>query len=812
MKSWALPGKGRQKGAALLIFAVFLVSAVLAVFLKHLNRQGSGFADEARDGEVLLQAKEALIGFAATYRDTHPDQVFAYLPCPDTDNDGVAEAHCGLADVPALGLLPWKTLGLPPLMDNTGECLWYAVSGRAKNNPTTETLNWDTPGQFIVQDSNGQALVGATAHERPLAVVFAPRTPLSGQSRSASSGEACKVSKTPVADRAAYLEMLDEHWGDPAFTGDITLRLADAGSLRNGSNNDRARWIASRDIFDQIRKRDDFGRDINELIGQLAFHLSANPPAASPDNKGMGRKGEAIDGYGNVSPRKDLISSTRLKKVRDHWRDNLLYAKGDFLVDNNPNPCQAILIFSGERTAGQSRVTPDEKNTPGMYLEPPNTAFPATDFSYRGADSYDKKSSSADVVRCITRPAAQVSFAADLQNFVIRGTPSTVTTNTDEKTVTITSSASTTGGCFWSPIPVPLVNRNLRAYYEYQFGFGETYPESGEYADKGRGNGFVFQLVRGDTPQIVDGLPDAPNICGLTKNMGALAGGDSWGNISYIVETDVRQNADNNDPPGNHTAIMINGDLTHETPPSPACDGSDTGCRHDPANRFEELPTPLLHNQRIEIHTGCNTNCSVCNPESNGGYALISTWVDCQGCSDVTADYLDPELITRAENRLFNGNGDWSGTSWSVSGNTLAHHTTGTGQAVLPNTALAFPPVLNRHYHLELRVNTRNAGTLSVRFGGTTVSLGNQSANASAGYRLQIKAINSGKLTLIPDADWTGNLSQISLRAVRSPSANRCVVRSEKMAQTFFGLGGGFLSGQNTIQSVTIQNLFLRAD
>ena len=65
MKSWALPGKGRQKGAALLIFAVFLVSAVLAVFLKHLNRQGSGFADEARDGEVLLQAKEALIGFAA---------------------------------------------------------------------------------------------------------------------------------------------------------------------------------------------------------------------------------------------------------------------------------------------------------------------------------------------------------------------------------------------------------------------------------------------------------------------------------------------------------------------------------------------------------------------------------------------------------------------------------------------------------------------------------------------------------------------------------------------------------------------------
>ena len=60
-----------------------------------------------------------------------------YLPCPDTDGDGWAEATCGSLDgasgqASRLGLLPWKTLGLPDLRDGYGERLWYAVSSKYK--------------------------------------------------------------------------------------------------------------------------------------------------------------------------------------------------------------------------------------------------------------------------------------------------------------------------------------------------------------------------------------------------------------------------------------------------------------------------------------------------------------------------------------------------------------------------------------------------------------------------------------------------------------------------------------------------------
>ena len=82
--------------------------------------------------------------------------------------------------------------GLPPLRDSSGECLWYAVSGRAKNDNKADVYNWDTPGQFIVQTPSGQVLAGATPHARPLAVIFSAGRPINGQNRNAGSRRLCR--------------------------------------------------------------------------------------------------------------------------------------------------------------------------------------------------------------------------------------------------------------------------------------------------------------------------------------------------------------------------------------------------------------------------------------------------------------------------------------------------------------------------------------------------------------------------------------------------------------------------------------------
>ena len=75
-----------------------------------------------------------------------------------------------------IGRLPWRTLGLPPLKDKNGECLWYAVSGNFKSNPKTNHLmNWDTNGLIEVMAADGSNFIaGASMVNRAVAVIFSP--------------------------------------------------------------------------------------------------------------------------------------------------------------------------------------------------------------------------------------------------------------------------------------------------------------------------------------------------------------------------------------------------------------------------------------------------------------------------------------------------------------------------------------------------------------------------------------------------------------------------------------------------------------
>ena len=123
-----------QRGAALLLFALIAIVSLSALLLAGLNSKGPE-SPQAKSLGVLQTAREALIGYSLSFADLNANRLPGYMPCPDTDGDGLADMPCGSPGESAIGRLPWQTLGLPPLRDSTGECLWYVVSAAYKENP-----------------------------------------------------------------------------------------------------------------------------------------------------------------------------------------------------------------------------------------------------------------------------------------------------------------------------------------------------------------------------------------------------------------------------------------------------------------------------------------------------------------------------------------------------------------------------------------------------------------------------------------------------------------------------------------------------
>ena len=187
-----------QSGAALIIFVTLLVLAITSLFLSQINVDKLQIATQKQTASVLAQAKEALLGFALTYAETHPGEQAGYLPCPDKDGDGSADTPCSTTAYSVIGRFPWRTLGLPPLRDGSGECLWYAVSGTYKDNPK-QILTKTTKGLFIVKNINGDNLSSGT-----IAIIFAPGKLLDDQNTRA------RTDNTFCGDNIEITDYLDD--------------------------------------------------------------------------------------------------------------------------------------------------------------------------------------------------------------------------------------------------------------------------------------------------------------------------------------------------------------------------------------------------------------------------------------------------------------------------------------------------------------------------------------------------------------------------------------------------------------------------
>ena len=186
----------RQQGVMLILASLALLMGIGALIAVELAGAGSRGQRDRVTERALAQAHEALVAYAAD-RPISSAVGPGYLPCPDLDNDGWAEATCGSltgdsGQAQRLGRLPWKTLGLPDLRDGHGERLWYAVSSKHKgllNCAASRSCVDMSPasalGTITLRDSTGAVLNDGTLSDPTLAsqgglaaIVIAPGAPL----------------------------------------------------------------------------------------------------------------------------------------------------------------------------------------------------------------------------------------------------------------------------------------------------------------------------------------------------------------------------------------------------------------------------------------------------------------------------------------------------------------------------------------------------------------------------------------------------------------------------------------------------------
>lgn len=209
-----------QKGSVLLILLLILVIAGTTALFSTLDGKSVKIERDKKTAAALAEAKAAVIAWAL--KSSTPGR----LPCPEdtsligTVNEGTSDTSCTL---PAIGRLPWKSLGVSDLRDGDNEVLWYAISAGFRTSP----INSDTPAQLTVDGVANNAV----------AIIFSPGAEVGGQDRPLPTSAA-----PPSVTQ--YLEGTNND-GDNTF---VTIGLA-------GSFNDSLLGITHDELFSVVELR-----------------------------------------------------------------------------------------------------------------------------------------------------------------------------------------------------------------------------------------------------------------------------------------------------------------------------------------------------------------------------------------------------------------------------------------------------------------------------------------------------------------------------------------------------------------------------
>lgn len=420
---------------------LFVLGGVV-LFSRNIGGQLASASRARNNAAALADAKETLIGYIVTRDASHPGK-YGFFPCPDIDATGSTaegEAHetnCGARYRNMLGRFPWRTIGIDPGRSKGGECLWYAVSGswKAAAANEAELLNTDSSGQFRVLAADGSTLIaGATAGERPVAVIIAPGSPIAGQTRATVASGAGQCGGSYVASR--YLD-IDAASGinnsDVSSTADAIddFIAADPGGT---AVNDQLIFITRSEIEDRLMRRTDVTAQLTALTSAVARCIAdygkRNPGGAAdprlpwpapvdlveyrtapqyndtPVGVLSGRVANVVNDSnsrtGNSSAGVLTACNTAtvpewtstMATLWQHWKDHLFYAVSmDFrpnatpvtscttcLRVNGTGAYAAVVMFSGSRLAAlnQTRDEPpmntDTRSNISNYLEGRNAS------------------------------------------------------------------------------------------------------------------------------------------------------------------------------------------------------------------------------------------------------------------------------------------------------------------------------------------------------------------------------------------------------------------------------------------------------
>lgn len=190
-------GPKRQLGVSLLLVVLLLMLGVGLFGVTASQESIRAVLSDKKLGVGLNEAKEALVAYGVA----HPTRPGA-LPCPAMNLNGIAEPLDVTGACPSyLGLLPWRTLGIGDVRDESGELYWYALSQNFRN---FVTINSDTKGTRTVFSGSPPVTVTAEA----VAVLFSPGGVIEGQTRN-DTVALCPSTGTAIANKLCAANYLD---------------------------------------------------------------------------------------------------------------------------------------------------------------------------------------------------------------------------------------------------------------------------------------------------------------------------------------------------------------------------------------------------------------------------------------------------------------------------------------------------------------------------------------------------------------------------------------------------------------------------
>lgn len=334
-----------QGGIALLVFIIFIALAAITYYFSTISHVEQQINQQQKTAEALKQAKVALIEYALVNSYVNsPSGELGKLPCPDyngTMGEGVQVGNCGLAYANAMGLFPWKEVGINVLKDSSGTCLLYAVSPAYKSSPPA-ALNPDSYGQFNILDSTGAVISGYQPEDRPVAVIFAPGGALSGQSRNNNSTTFCGGDYGNIS---AYLDNNNSAINAGNNVIDTFVQATPDSKYAANPVNDRLITISYSDIWKPLLaalNRDNFFAingtmyKVTEALSMCMAAYGKNNgnhlpmPAALDLNSGEYRKDVDYDDGSNFS----ALYAGRFPYDTSHANTKLAGANAQYLLDN----------------------------------------------------------------------------------------------------------------------------------------------------------------------------------------------------------------------------------------------------------------------------------------------------------------------------------------------------------------------------------------------------------------------------------------------------------------------------------------------